>query len=278
MSRTPRVRYPKRGAVALAALVVLASPGALAAPRFFGHYSGEAAVSTSPYYPPGTYAVDALIAQTESGIVGYVNIAYDPGDGLGGTITHTFSAPIAGASPLLTLKYSDRLCGAGDPIGKCYPHGPTQYSFQGSALFLGTQLTLSQPSILSSQYSSESTAATSIRSANASWNSGKAFSFSGIGLRISETGNGSPMSGTRESRQWRKPVGKRSTSTNRIDGTRTGHRSSHLHREGLRHSSGSPAVTSSGMSGNSPVGICAEGNTGRLVRLYLNRTATQPDV
>jgi hypothetical protein len=149
MVRTTRDRCFPRGAAAAAILAFfLGGSGAGAAPRFFGHYVGEAAVSTSPYYPPGTYPAEALIAETASGIVGYLNIAYDPGDVLGGTITHSFSAPLAGDSPLLALQYSDRLCGGGDPIGKCYPQGGVQYSFEGQALFLGTHLELSAPSLL----------------------------------------------------------------------------------------------------------------------------------
>jgi hypothetical protein len=137
--------------ILLAAFAALAaSPPSLAARRFFGHYQGQALVSTSPFYPPGVYGAEVMIAQTESGIVGYVNIAFDPGDFLGGIVTHAFSAPIAGGAPLLSLKYSDRMCGGGEPIDKCYPHAATntQYSFAGQAAFYGTKLTLEQPSLL----------------------------------------------------------------------------------------------------------------------------------
>lgn len=136
------------GGVAVIAWLLGAAPEGRAAPRFFGHYTGEAQVSTSPFHPPGTYPAEALVAQTESGIVGYVNIVYDPGDFLAGTVTHKFSAPLSGNATLLSLGYSDRLCGGGDPPDMCFPQGSVQYSFQGDALFYGTQLTLFQPRIL----------------------------------------------------------------------------------------------------------------------------------
>jgi hypothetical protein len=134
--------------LSLAVLASFSSQDSLAAPRFFGHYKGHATVTTSPFYPPGVYPAEVLIAQSESGIVGYVNIAYDPSDLIGGTITHSFSSPVVDDSRFLTLKYSDRLCGGGDPIGKCFPQGRTQYSFEGSSAFRGDQLVLLPPAIL----------------------------------------------------------------------------------------------------------------------------------
>ena len=116
-------------------------------PRLFGHYSGQADVSTSPFYPPGVYDAEVLVAQTASGVVGYVNIVFDAADFLGGTLTYVFSARLSGSSNVITLSYSDRKCGAGDPIGKCYPHSQTQYSFDGAAVFVVGTLTLLTPSI-----------------------------------------------------------------------------------------------------------------------------------
>ena len=119
-------------------------------PRYFGFYEGQVTVTTSPYYPPGTYNAEAAVSETASGVIGYVNIAFAPLDPLGGTITHAFSARLAGSSNTLTLQYKDRVCGAGDPIGKCYPHDPTgtQYSFEGDASFVNGKLLLATPSIL----------------------------------------------------------------------------------------------------------------------------------
>ena len=132
----------------LAALAIPAS--ARADPRFFGRYTGTATVTTSPFYPPGVYEAEVAVAQTASGVVGFVNIAYDPADVIGGTITHTFSARLDGGDTLLDFRYSDRLCGGGDPPDKCYPQAATdtQYSFAGQALFYGTKLTLSKPELL----------------------------------------------------------------------------------------------------------------------------------
>lgn len=146
MERLPVVR-----AITLAAIGCLGTTDVPSSPpRFLGRYTGQATVTTSPYYPPGAYGAEAAVAQTPSGIVGFVNIVFDPADAIGGTITHAFSARVAGSSTLLTLGYSDRLCGAGDPIGKCYPHAPydIQYSFGGQATFAAGMLTLSTPSIV----------------------------------------------------------------------------------------------------------------------------------
>ena len=145
-------RLPVMTAVSLAVGVcwLQAAEAASPPPRFFGRYTGQATVTTSPYYPPGVYDAEAAVAQTPSGVVGFVNIVFDPLDTLGGIITHAFSATVAGGSNQLTLRFSDRLCGAGDPIGKCYPHSAdnVQYSFEGQATFAAGMLTLSTPSIL----------------------------------------------------------------------------------------------------------------------------------
>jgi len=145
----PRIGRRLQG-VALVAAALAASGPASAAARFFGRYTGQATVTTSPFYPPGVYDAEVAIAQTAAGIVGYVNITFDAADFLSGIVTHTFAAPIDTAGTLLFPRYSDRLCGGGDPPDKCYPHAPTstQYSFQGPALFLGTKLTLGAPQTL----------------------------------------------------------------------------------------------------------------------------------
>ena len=120
------------------------------APSFFGHYAGSAFVTDLPFHPPGSYPAEVAIAQTASGVVGYVNIVFDPTDFLGGIITHAFSG-LPGPAGEIELQYSDRICGAGDPIGLCYPHfskGFVQYSFVGLASVEGGQLVLSEPSFL----------------------------------------------------------------------------------------------------------------------------------
>ncbi len=119
-------------------------------PRYFGFYEGQVTVTTSPYYPSGTYTAEAAVSETDSGVVGYVNIVFDPQDSLGGIITHAFSARLESSSNTLALQYQDRVCGAGDPIGKCYPHDPTdtQYSFEGDASFVNGKLILHMPSLL----------------------------------------------------------------------------------------------------------------------------------
>ena len=118
--------------------------------RWFGHYTGTALVTDSEFFPPGDYAAEVAIAQTASGVVGYINITLDPKDFLGGIVTHTFSGALV-AGNKLDLKYSDRICGAGDPIGYCYPHftgGFAQYSFTGPAAVKGEDLFLSEPVVL----------------------------------------------------------------------------------------------------------------------------------
>ncbi len=118
--------------------------------RWFGHYTGTALVTDSEFFPPGDYAAEVAIAQTASGVVGYINITFDPKDFLGGIVTHTFSGALV-AGNKLDLKYSDRICGAGDPIGYCYPHftgGFAQYSFTGPAAVKGEDLFLSEPVVL----------------------------------------------------------------------------------------------------------------------------------
>lgn len=134
-------------------LALLANWGACPpadAPRLFGHYSGTALVLDSEFFPPGSYPAEVAIGQTASGVVGFINIIFDPGDLLGGTFTHAFAGPTPPGVPL-QLKYSDRMCGGGDPIDLCYPHnqqGFTQYSFRGSASVRGDELTLAKPAIL----------------------------------------------------------------------------------------------------------------------------------
>ncbi len=126
--------------------------GGTGAPRFFGYYTGTATVTTSQFYPAGTYDAEVAIAQTASGVVGLVNIVFDPEDWLGGTITHTFAGRIQGAASQLTLRYSDRMCGADAPLGKCYPHALgerfVQVSFIGEVSFEGDVAFFAKPTIL----------------------------------------------------------------------------------------------------------------------------------
>ncbi len=137
-------------ALVVASLVGAATPSLAERPRYYGFYEGTATVTASPYYAPGDYAAEAAIAETDSGIVGFLTIVFDAADGLGGSITHRLATPLPPASNSVTLRYQDRVCGAGSPVGKCYPHDPTgdQYSFEGRASFLNGELHLATPAVL----------------------------------------------------------------------------------------------------------------------------------
>ncbi len=94
-----------------------------------GDWSGEASSIAGQFILEGTYPVRASFAEASGTIVGFIDLeqgsaqyAEHLGFRAKGTVT---------SDGVVALELTDRLCGAGDPVGLCYPSGTT-----GEATFL----------------------------------------------------------------------------------------------------------------------------------------------
>jgi len=110
---------------AFAMLTACATDGATQPPssELTGDWSGEADSVAGQFIREGTFPVRASFAEASGTIVGFIDLeqgsaqfAEHLGFRAKGTVT---------TAGVVALELTDRLCGAGDPMGLCYPSGTT---------------------------------------------------------------------------------------------------------------------------------------------------------
>ncbi len=92
------------------------------APFVVGHWEGTALVPEGDFLQPGTFPVDMYIMQSGKHLRGFIDLHQDAGF-MAEAFAYNFSGEID-EDGLVVLHLTDRMCGAGDPDGLCYPHLP----------------------------------------------------------------------------------------------------------------------------------------------------------
>lgn len=118
-----------------------------------GTWTGTATVTGGRFLSGGDFAAKVVLAQSGDHVRGFIDVRQNAQ-----TLAEAFGYFVDGtisAAGQLDLTATDRVCGAGDPVGLCYPNSTVEPVFHIRGAVSGQAMTLDQVTIMSVTYPSD---------------------------------------------------------------------------------------------------------------------------